>query len=254
MKLPINMNFRKKLKADRFWIIGDIHGMYNKLQELYFQISTAQNSRPQNEKYTIVCVGDLTDRGDQSLDVLKFFLMHPEIHVVMGNHDNKLWRYLSNNMVTINNGLEKTVAELDEFSTKEEQQKFHTYLSNLPLTIELEIDYPDHPPHFSAVVVHAAFHPEFYGYGKWSQKRTMEYAIFGPTNGMLANGFPDRIEWENDYKGNPITGSPFIFYGHRTMGLTPKLTPFTCGLDTGCYETGVLTAVSYPDLEVLQTK
>ena len=260
MMIPSNMEFKKVLQANRFWIIGDIHGMYDKFQDLLIQIVEYESTTEHGfGAYDIVCVGDLMDRGQESLKVLRTF-MEKELNTITGNHDNKLWRYLAGSKVEQLHGIESTIAELNTI-TQEERDKIRDYLGVLPLTIELQVpnskynpDNNSEPEYLTAVVAHAGFHPKFHGWGNiWSPKRTVGYSIFGPTREPLPNGLPDRIEWENNYYRESLD-EPYVFYGHRIIGDKPKFTQHTCGLDTGCYESGILTAVSWPDLEVLQTK
>ena len=63
------------------YIIGDIHGCYQSLQNLL----TLINIGPQDR---IWCVGDLINRGPKSLDVLRW-AMHNEdrVQIILGNHE-----------------------------------------------------------------------------------------------------------------------------------------------------------------------
>ena len=62
----------------------------------------------------IIFVGDLVDRGDKIKEVLYLFMdlvSNDVAYSVMGNHDNKLLRYLKGNNVKIINGLEDSVEQ-----------------------------------------------------------------------------------------------------------------------------------------------
>ncbi|MBK7981758.1 MAG: metallophosphoesterase [Ignavibacteriae bacterium] len=61
-------------------VIGDIHGCYYTLKELYYKI---KNSYPSAE---IFSVGDLLDRGHYCLETVEF-LKEKEIKFTPGNHD-----------------------------------------------------------------------------------------------------------------------------------------------------------------------
>lgn len=61
-------------------VIGDIHGCFNTLKELYNKILTEY---PDVEIYS---VGDLVDRGKYSLETIEF-LKRKEIKFTPGNHD-----------------------------------------------------------------------------------------------------------------------------------------------------------------------
>lgn len=64
-------------------IIGDIHGCYYTLQELYEKIIEHTDE--------IYSVGDLTDRGNFSREVIDFCI-NRQIKPVIGNHDDLLMR------------------------------------------------------------------------------------------------------------------------------------------------------------------
>jgi len=67
-------------------IIGDIHGCYYTLVELYSKI---RNEYPDIPVYT---VGDLVDRGNFSYDVVKF-VSDEAIKFVPGNHDYMFYHF-----------------------------------------------------------------------------------------------------------------------------------------------------------------
>ena len=64
-------------------IIGDIHGCYFTLKELYEKIIEHTNE--------IYSVGDLIDRGNFSRQVIQFCINN-DIKPVLGNHDDMLLR------------------------------------------------------------------------------------------------------------------------------------------------------------------
>jgi len=232
------------ISAERIWVIGDLHGCYDQFLNILLEIP----ARPDTE--AVILVGDICDRGPRSLDTLRSVMRLYEhdkayipIYCVLGNHDAKLLRALNGANVKFTNGLEATWAEVIAYCDEEEKQKIRTFFQSTPLTICV------HTSRGNCVIVHAGFCEQMMGYkGPWNKGMTVEYAIFGPTDGVLANGFPNRIPWEDTYNGEP-----YVFYGHKVMGSNPKFTAKTCGLDTGCWESGILTAVSYPDLKVIQS-
>lgn len=61
-------------------VIGDIHGCFHTLKELYLKIKTEY---PEAEIYS---VGDLVDRGKYSLETIEF-IKRKEIKFTPGNHD-----------------------------------------------------------------------------------------------------------------------------------------------------------------------
>jgi hypothetical protein len=260
-----NLIVSQSVKSDRFWIIGDIHGMISQFRDIIRKIveheTNDDNGLPYAERISLVSVGDLCDRGDASLECLHMaYYMRTtgqQLHVhsrgisattfhnVLGNHDHKLMRTLNGAAVQPKHGLDKTLFQLQ--GTGEGMMKrYAQFFEQSPLTLRLLL-----PDEREAVVVHAGFHPSFQTFGserEWGRSHTAEYALFGPVSGIRPDGLPIRIQWEDTYEG-PLQ----VFYGHKIVeGIVPQFTAHACNVDTGCFQTGVLSAVSFPDLHVIQ--
>lgn len=71
-------------------------------------------------------VGDLTDRGPNSLRVIEVvyeLVINQNIALYApGNHCNKLYRYFSGNKVQVSHGLETTVAEYQSLNVREQKK------------------------------------------------------------------------------------------------------------------------------------
>ncbi|TXH04514.1 MAG: hypothetical protein E6R07_07565 [Nevskiaceae bacterium] len=65
----------------RDWFVGDIHG---KLAMLYRALEAAKFD-PTKDR--LIAVGDLVDRGHQSMEMLQLFARAPWAHSVLGNHE-----------------------------------------------------------------------------------------------------------------------------------------------------------------------
>lgn len=63
------------------YAIGDIHGCYDQLQTLLNKVAFDAT------KDHLICVGDLVNRGPQSLETLRFLRSLPNVTVTLGNHD-----------------------------------------------------------------------------------------------------------------------------------------------------------------------
>lgn len=68
----------------RYVFVSDIHGKYDKLAEA---LAGAQFA-PETD--TLVCLGDIFDRGEQSLEVLEYIMGLPNRILIWGNHDFRL--------------------------------------------------------------------------------------------------------------------------------------------------------------------
>lgn len=67
-------------------IIGDIHGCYYTLAELYAKILKGYPNIP------IYCVGDMVDRGNFSFEVINF-IIEKKIAITPGNHDYMFYHF-----------------------------------------------------------------------------------------------------------------------------------------------------------------
>ncbi len=70
-------------------VIGDIHGCYFTLVELYHRIKKIYTDIP------LYCVGDLVDRGNHSHSVMEF-IIDEKIRFTPGNHDFMFSHYFKN--------------------------------------------------------------------------------------------------------------------------------------------------------------
>ena len=68
-------------------IYGDIHGCYDEFISLRNQINPQRNDME-------VCVGDIITKGKNSIKTLDFIIEN-NIKSVLGNHEDKLLRYLN---------------------------------------------------------------------------------------------------------------------------------------------------------------
>src|SRR5262250_33966 len=66
----------------RTLIIGDIHGCYDELRDLFDAVALVADDR-------VVSVGDLVDRGPQPGEVVRWFRERAGAVVIMGNHERK---------------------------------------------------------------------------------------------------------------------------------------------------------------------
>ena len=117
---------RAKLWTDRreetgpFDIIGDVHGCADELETLLGDLGYAVTWSGKDVTVTppegrrAIFVGDLVDRGPRSPDVLRIARHMVEAGsglAVVGNHDDKLKRYLSGKNVKTSHGLAETIEQ-----------------------------------------------------------------------------------------------------------------------------------------------
>lgn len=120
------------------YAIGDIQGCYKEFMELLSKI----NFKPGRD--TLYLVGDLVNRGPESLKVLRYIYRHQDsIITVLGNHDIYLiGRYAG----VIEAGTDDTINQILEAS---DSSKLVGYLRSCPLLFQ-DANY---------ILVHAGIHP-----------------------------------------------------------------------------------------------
>ncbi|MCP8615598.1 bis(5'-nucleosyl)-tetraphosphatase PrpE [Salirhabdus salicampi] len=221
-------------------VLGDIHGCYEELLALLKKLGYEANDRgifAHPEGRIPVFVGDLTDRGPQSLNVVKLvynMIKQDKARYVPGNHCNKLYRYFLGNNVQIKHGLETTVAELESISKQEQEgikQQFIELYEDAPLYLILD--------KANAVVAHAGIKEEMIGK---TGKRVKTFVLYGDITGKTdEKGMPERRDWAKHY-----TGKRWIIYGHTPVA-KPRIIGKTVNIDTGCVFGGLLTAFRLPE-------
>lgn len=218
-----------------FDIIGDIHGCADELMLLLDKLGYQDLVHPTGR--TLVFLGDITDRGPRNLDCMNLVRKAVSLGAlcVCGNHDQKLKRYLEGRNITVAHGMAKTVAEIEPLS-QEEKADIKDFLESLVSHYVLDGG--------NLVVAHAGIKEEYQG--KVS-RRVHSFCLYGDTTGETDEfGFPVRLDWAADYRGEA-----YVVYGHTPV---PEAKWFnrTINIDTGCVFGGKLTALRYPEMELLQ--
>lgn len=227
-----------------FDLIGDVHGCFVELRELLEKLGykiTKHRDRTRNYGYTVkapvgrtaVFVGDLTDRGPASNEVLRLVMSMVKTGValcVRGNHDDKLERKLNGRNVKVQHGLGET---LEQLATEPEAfiKEVKTFLRGLLSHYVLDDG--------QLVVAHAGLKESMQGRGSAAIR---SFAMYGETTGEIDEfGLPVRYQWAQDYRGKAT-----VVYGHTPVPYTEFLNN-TVDIDTGCVFGGSLTAMRYPE-------
>ena len=145
----------KKLPLDpkqRHFVFGDIHGHYGTFMDLLNLIDYDEGSD------TLYSVGDLIDRGPNSVSVVEFWENHPKRHVTRGNHEQMLvaFRKWQSCWMIPQNGGPATLQSLLVRDRSIEWLK--DFCRSLPIVIDVGED--DDPEAFR--IVHAE-HPSYMG-------------------------------------------------------------------------------------------
>ena len=227
-----------------FDIIGDVHGCFDELvellKELGYEISTQPDGEtvvepPQGRK--AIFVGDFVDRGPKVAEVLHLVMGMQKTGAALcvpGNHDVKLVRALQGRNVNPTHGLAESLSQLEEESAEFKTQ-ITEFLNGLVSHYVLDSG--------KLVVAHAGMKAELQGR---ASGRVREFALYGETTGETDEfGLPIRINWADEYRGNAM-----VVYGHTPVA-EPQWVNRTINIDTGCVFGGKLTALRYPEKEIV---
>jgi protein phosphatase len=236
----------RKQEHGPFDIIGDVHGCFDELwsllERLGYRIEMVGNP---NQHYNVshpdgrkaIFLGDLVDRGPDSPRVLRFVMdmvAQGQALCVPGNHDMKFLKKLQGRDVKIAHGLAETLAQMEQ-----EPPALHTeareFLDGLVSHYVLDDG--------RLVVAHAGMKETMQGRGS---RAVRDFALYGETTGETDEfGLPVRYNWAEEYRGRAM-----VVYGHTPVP-EPEWLNRTLNIDTGCVFGGQLTALRYPEKELV---
>ena len=153
---------------------------------------------------------------------------------VPGNHDIKLMRKLRGRDVRITHGLAESLAQLER-----ESPEFSARVADFIDALVSHYVFDDG----NLVVAHAGLKESLQGRGSGVVR---EFALFGETTGETDEyGLPVRYPWAQDYRGRAA-----VVYGHTPVPEAEWLNNTIC-IDTGCVFGGKLTALRWPERELV---
>ena len=253
---------REPLWNDRRWdrgpfdIIGDIHGCADELEDLLDQLGYVSPGQPNAGESDLsaelvappiarrhpagrraVFLGDLVDRGPRVSDALETVMTMVASGAALcvpGNHDIKLMRKLRGRDVQITHGLAESLAQL-ETRTSEFRDAVAAFIDDLVSHYVLDDG--------KLVVAHAGLKEELQGRGSGAVR---DFALYGETTGETDEfGLPVRYNWAAEYRGKAA-----VVYGHTPVP-EPEWVNGTINIDTGCVFGGRLTALRWPERELV---
>ena len=231
-----------------FDIIGDVHGCMEELLALTNRLGYRWTGNPRaldsDFNWTnppgrrLFFVGDLVDRGPKSLEALRLVMRLTEIGqavCVPGNHDYKLARALGGMVFKKRDPDHEAALQQVRSAGPEFADKARTWIESLPSHYFLDAG--------RLVVSHAGSKRSHHG--RYS-KKILDFALYGDTTGKTdSNGLPERLNWALDYYGSTL-----VVHGHTPVE-EPKWVNESVNIDTGCVYGGYLTALRYPEREII---
>ncbi len=242
---PQPMQNDRKKEHGPFDIVGDIHGCSDELIALLAHLgydirgdadsSVASVTHPKGRK--AVFLGDLVDRGPKTPSVLRLVMRMVETgraFCVPGNHENRLMRKLTGRNVTTTHGLSHTLEQLKRESHTF-QEKTLRFIRGLVSHYVFDKG--------NLVAVHAGMTAAMQGRDSDKVRR---FVLYGETQGESDEyGLSVRQEWAFRYQGRAV-----VVYGHMPVTQAEWVNR-TINIDTGCVFGGKLTALRYPEKEIV---
>ncbi len=230
-----------------FDIIGDVHGCYEELCDLLISLGWASIPAPNDgallaayrhpEGRKAVFLGDLVDRGPgvtKALGLVMQMVSAGDAICLLGNHDFKLLRKLVGRNVRVAHGLAETLEQLAR-EPAGFVDRVRDFLSGLVTYHVLDEG--------RLVVAHAGIKESMIGE---TGGKVLSFTMYGDTTGEMDElGLPVRLDWASEYHGQAM-----VVYGHTPVR-EPRWLNNTINIDTGCVFGGSLTALRYPELELL---
>lgn len=203
------------------FIIGDIHGCYDELEELLDKAGLADEDE-------IIAVGDLIDRGPYSPRVLDWFRSTPNARSIMGNHERKHIRAYHGDLDP-----SKSQVIARQQIGEDAYPAAVAYMASLPRFLDLP----------EALIVHGFFEPGV----PVDQQR--DNVIIGSLSGESYIQTRYGMPWYASYNGD----KPLIV-GHHNYTLTRE--PLihddrVYGIDTGCCFGNALTGLLLPAFRIV---
>jgi len=223
------------------YAVGDVHGCYDQLRELLAQITRDWESRAKGRTASLIFCGDYVDRGPASREVLDALCWLKRrgpfnVHFLKGNHEQVMLDYIAEPVVTrvwmrwggadtlrsygvippaVDDPADKHVVARDDLL----ERMPASHLRFLE-TLELMVGIGDY------AFVHAGIRPGV----------------------PLDEQVQDDLLWiRDDFLPVQEEHERVIVHGHSWKSDRPVILPHRIGIDTGAYETGVLTALRIED-------
>ncbi len=208
----------------RLVVYGDIHGCYDEFVLLRKKVNLKNDD-------TEICVGDIITKGKNSIKTLKYIRKN-NIQSVLGNHEDKIIRYLKHQKSSKKNPI---TLDLDEKNIVNNLSLDDVnYLKNMPLFVKFD----------NITILH----------GGLSNKDNLDKLSKNAKSKILRTRYLDNnlnfisygkendrsVFWADVYNGK----QGFVVYGHQKFNEV-KFNKHALGIDTGCVDAGKLSVAIF---------
>ena len=243
MSAATSVALKHDLRAQHgpFDLIGDVHGCFDELVELLDKLGYVSDGsnfafgHPAKRK--VIFLGDLVDRGPkipQTLRLVMEMAGRGEAYCVPGNHDITFLRKLQGRDIPVRYGMAESLAQLEKEPPEFAAQVCH-FLDSLASHYVFDCG--------RLIAAHAGIKESMQGVDSHAVRK---FALYGETTGETDEfGQPVRYNWAAEYQGRAM-----VVYGHTPIP-EPVWLNNTINIDTGCVYGARLTALRYPERELV---
>lgn len=235
--------FDRRKENGPFDLIGDVHGCFREMESLLTKLGYALEDGTYRHPAGRIAVflGDIVDRGPRIPDVIRMVSRMMEAgsaFFVPGNHDERFAAYLIGTPVELSHGLEQTVEQIEKEPPGTQDEVVNRFLRL----------YMQAAPYLwlaggDLVAVHAGLEEPMIGE---FDNDIWVFCLMGKLEEVDGDAIPiRRIDWARDYRGDTV-----IAYGH-TPCRKAIFSNNTINVDQGCVFGGSLSAMRYPEKEVV---
>lgn len=217
----------------RAYAIGDVHGRLDLLERMIATIDRDRHDNGRARDYLIL-LGDLIDRGPDSRGVIEFLMRLPSEGIrpifLMGNHEEMMLRVLGDEPEAVHQWL--------TYGGYEFAQSYGVEVGRLatlaPTEAAAMIRTAVPASHFSFIEGFA----DSFTFGDF----LFVHAGLRPGK-SLADQDPHDLRWiREEFLNDETDHGCMVVHGH-TISAAPEEMENRIGIDTGAYQTGILTAL-----------
>ena len=250
-------------------IIGDVHGCFTELKDLVQKAIVEENGG--NNFAAVILVGDLCNKGPDSINVIQFVREQPNWFAVRGNHDNGALRAMLGDTQQLLKDTYHWVRDNDRKGKKLITDLDVEWMANLPYTITILSSFfsstQQDELRKDTIIVHAGLNPSLIDLQQQQNQNQMitmrnVQRKAGPKNYndeyLVTNAKEDSntiFPWASQWKGPQR-----VIFGHDAKrGLQiyyhddnkQKKDILVAGLDTGAVYGNKLTGIILPSQKLV---
>jgi protein phosphatase len=225
-----------------FDVIGDVHGCYEELVALLARLGYGRDgeafTHPKGRQ--AIFLGDLPNRGPDTPGVLATvteMVARGAALYTPGNQCVKLYRALRGEIASPKPALAATIEMIDALPPERRETIVRDFCAL----------FRSAPPYFvldegRLVVAHAGIEESMIGK---TSDGVVHFVREGDVVGRTPEGRPIRRDWAATYRGSAL-----VVYGHTPRDRV-EFVNNTINIDQGCVYGGALSALRYPEREVV---